>query len=100
MTKFLYIIGIQKLTTKKIMTNNIENPNYDLCIDKIQSVEDKDNTSSKPHNQILCSICKRSDKIVTDPDSGEVICSNCGMVLVDKVEDTSQGIIEMLVDRK
>jgi transcription initiation factor TFIIB len=71
--------------------NNIENPNYDFSIDKIQSVEDKDNTSSKLHNQILCSICKRSDKIVTDPDSGEVICSNCGMVIVDKVEDTNHS---------
>jgi transcription initiation factor TFIIB len=30
-----------------------------------------------------------NDKIVTDPESGEIICSNCGMVLSDKVEDTS-----------
>jgi transcription initiation factor TFIIB len=44
---------------------------------------------SKP-SQILCSICNRSDKIVTDPESGEIICSNCGMVLSDKVEDTSR----------
>ncbi len=39
---------------------------------------------------ILCSICNRSDKIVTDPKSGEIICSNCGMVISDKVEDTGQ----------
>src|SRR5918911_5621464 len=41
------------------------------------------------HSRTLCSICKRNDKIVTDPESGEIICSNCGMVISDKVEDTS-----------
>ncbi|MFL6458424.1 MAG: TFIIB-type zinc ribbon-containing protein [Nitrososphaeraceae archaeon] len=47
--------------------------------------------SSKPHYQILCSICNRSDKIVTDPESGEIICSSCGMVISDKVEDASHS---------
>ena len=71
--------------------NNIrENPNYDFSIDKIQRIENIGNNSSKP-NQILCSICKRSDKIVTDPESGEIICSNCGMVISDKDEDTSHS---------
>src|SRR5919198_6348892 len=69
--------------------NSRVNPNYDISIGKIQRIENKGNNSSKPPNQILCSICKRSDKIVTDPESGEIICSNCGMVLSDKVEDTS-----------
>ena len=75
-------------TNKKDDDNNNsrENLNYDISIDKIQSIETKGNFS-KP-NQILCSICKRSDKIVTDPESGEIICSNCGMVISDKVEDT------------
>jgi transcription initiation factor TFIIB len=67
--------------------NGIENPNYDFSIDKIQNIENRSN-SSKP-NQTSCSICNRTDKIVTDPESGEIICSNCGMVLLDKVEDTS-----------
>src|ERR671930_1489219 len=68
-------------------SNSRENPNYDLSIDKIQHIKSKDSISK--HNQTLCSICKRSDKIVTDPESGEIICSNCGMVILDKVEDTS-----------
>jgi transcription initiation factor TFIIB len=38
-------------------------------------------------NITICSSCKRSDKIVTDPESGEVICSNCGMVISDKIQD-------------
>ena len=67
--------------------NSRENPNYDLSIGKIQRIEKKDNTSK--NTQTLCSICKRSDKIVTDPESGEIICSNCGMVISDKVEDAS-----------
>jgi transcription initiation factor TFIIB len=66
--------------------NSRENPNYDFSIDKIQSIENIGN-SSKP-NQILCSICERNDKIITDTESGEIICSNCGMVISDKVEDT------------
>ncbi|MFL6381931.1 MAG: TFIIB-type zinc ribbon-containing protein, partial [Nitrososphaeraceae archaeon] len=78
-------------TNKKDDDNNNsrENLNYDISIDKIQSIENKGNFS-KP-NQILCSICKRSDKIVTDPESGEIICSNCGMVISDKDEDTSHS---------
>jgi transcription initiation factor TFIIB len=36
-----------------------------------------------------CNLCKaRSSKIVTDPSSGEVICSDCGMILSDKAEQT------------
>jgi transcription initiation factor TFIIB len=81
--------------TNKIKKNGInnnysgENPTYDLSIDKIQSVENKDNASKDI--QTLCSICKQNEKIVTDPESGEIICSNCGMVLSDKVEDTSHS---------
>src|SRR5919198_844848 len=80
-----------KTTGKKREDNNSnsrKNPNYDISIDKIQIIDDI--TSSK-HNQTLCSVCKRSDKIVTDPESGEIICSNCGMVLSDKVEDASHS---------
>ena len=35
----------------------------------------------------MCPICKRNDKIITDTGSGEVICSNCGTVVSDKVQD-------------
>ena len=36
---------------------------------------------------IMCAICK-SDQTVTDPESGEVICGNCGLVLSDKVQES------------
>lgn len=32
---------------------------------------------------IICNVCK-SGQTVTDPESGEVICRNCGLVLYDK----------------
>ena len=39
---------------------------------------------------IICSICNGSDKIVTDPESGEVICGNCGIVISDKIQDINR----------
>jgi transcription initiation factor TFIIB len=38
----------------------------------------------------VCSTCKRSDMIVTDTESGEIICSNCGMVISDKTQDMTR----------
>lgn len=35
-------------------------------------------------------MCNRSDRIITDLESGEVICSNCGMVISDKVQDINR----------
>ena len=38
---------------------------------------------------LKCSICNAlSNKLVTDPILGEVICSNCGMVISDKAEQS------------
>ncbi len=37
---------------------------------------------------IICSICnKKEGQAVTDPESGEVICSNCGMVMVQAISE-------------
>jgi transcription initiation factor TFIIB len=36
---------------------------------------------------MLCSICK-SGQTVTDPESGEVICRNCGLVLSDRASES------------
>jgi transcription initiation factor TFIIB len=64
-----------------------ENPSYDFPIGKIEHIENK--PDSPKRNQTLCFICKKSDKIVTDPESGEIICSSCGTVISDKIEDES-----------
>ncbi len=35
-----------------------------------------------------CSICNQENSAIADPNSGEIICSSCGMVISDKIEDT------------
>jgi transcription initiation factor TFIIB len=37
---------------------------------------------------ILCSLCNKDTDILTDQESGEVICTNCGSVMNDKVLET------------
>ena len=38
---------------------------------------------------ITCSICNNnSSQIITDTESGEIICRNCGMVMLDNVQET------------
>jgi transcription initiation factor TFIIB len=36
---------------------------------------------------MLCSMCK-SGQTVTDPESGEIICRNCGLVLSDRAQES------------
>src|SRR5947208_15358485 len=38
----------------------------------------------------VCSICKRNNNVITDPESGEIVCSKCGMVICDKIQETRQ----------
>ena len=63
---------------------------YDFAIVTEQTRGDKNNITPPNDTQALCSICKRNDKMITDPESGEVICSSCGVVLLDKIEDISR----------
>ncbi len=60
---------------KKILTD----PSKDDNNDNVVSI-------AKP---VVCSICK-SDNVITDPESGEIICSQCGMVISDKIQETRQ----------
>ncbi|MGB8032969.1 MAG: TFIIB-type zinc ribbon-containing protein, partial [Nitrososphaeraceae archaeon] len=39
---------------------------------------------------IGCPMCKNNGRIVTDPESGEIICNNCGMVISDKIQDITR----------
>jgi transcription initiation factor TFIIB len=43
---------------------------------------------------LRCSICSKkgvkSAVVVTDPESGEIICSNCGMVISQNIEDNTR----------
>jgi transcription initiation factor TFIIB len=35
----------------------------------------------------ICTSCSSSQAAITDPESGEIICSNCGVVITDRAED-------------
>ncbi len=45
-------------------------------------------------SSLRCSACNkkgvRSAIVITDPESGEIICSNCGMVISQNIEDNSR----------
>ncbi|MGC2570535.1 MAG: TFIIB-type zinc ribbon-containing protein [Candidatus Nitrosopolaris sp.] len=38
----------------------------------------------------VCSICKKDKTIITDLDFGEIVCSKCGQVISDKIQDSRQ----------
>ena len=42
-------------------------------------------TDSLMQKPIACSLCK-SENVITDPESGEIVCSKCGAVISDKME--------------
>jgi transcription initiation factor TFIIB len=35
-------------------------------------------------------MCSKDNIIITDPESGEIICSICGIVISDKIEETNR----------
>ena len=36
---------------------------------------------------IICSTCNNDQTSVTDPESGEIVCGNCGMVMLDNIQE-------------
>ena len=64
----------------------------DIALKKIftdTSKDDNDNAVSIMHKLVVCSICK-SNNVITDPESGEIVCGKCGMVISDKIQETRQ----------
>jgi transcription initiation factor TFIIB len=51
--------------------------------------ENNQKAAQEQQDFLFCSICK-SDKVVTDLESGEIICSNCGMIISDKIQQISR----------
>jgi transcription initiation factor TFIIB len=35
----------------------------------------------------ICSLCKSDLRIITDPETGEIICKECGMIISDNTQD-------------
>ncbi|MBV9668220.1 MAG: transcription initiation factor IIB, partial [Nitrososphaeraceae archaeon] len=40
-------------------------------------------------SSVICSLCK-SDLIITDSESAEVICGKCGMIILDKIQESDR----------
>ena len=36
---------------------------------------------------LACSTCNTDQTAITDPESGEIVCSKCGLVISEKIED-------------
>ncbi|MFZ0510851.1 MAG: TFIIB-type zinc ribbon-containing protein [Candidatus Nitrosopolaris sp.] len=47
------------------------------------------NAVSMMQNSVVCPICK-SNNVITDPESGEIVCSKCGRVISDKIQEIRQ----------
>ena len=68
--------------------NDDDNKGYLNSKKKYSSDSQKLQTSVPSSNTaLICSICG-SNQIITDAESGETICSNCGQVLLDKILET------------
>ena len=58
------------------------------CRVKNKIVSQQNDTSYWPSWILICPICNNSDKtVIADPECGEIICSNCGMVISDKIRE-------------
>jgi transcription initiation factor TFIIB len=46
------------------------------------------------NNNIICPACSNDNtsdkKVITDPQSGEIICTNCGLVISENIQDNSR----------
>jgi transcription initiation factor TFIIB len=57
----------------------------DVKLNKVFKDTSKDDSTVRQTS--ACSLCK-SESLVTDTESGEVICSKCGMVISEKTQET------------
>ena len=56
-----------------------------------KSVPDDNNISAGSiiKNLSVCPICK-SSSVISDPESGEIVCSKCGIVISDRIQDNKE----------
>jgi transcription initiation factor TFIIB len=57
----------------------------DVKLNKVLTYRSKDDMTVRQTS--ACPLC-RSESLITDAQSGEVICSTCGMVISDKIQET------------
>src|SRR5919198_1001223 len=46
-------------------------------------------TTASSSSSLICLICNKA-KAISDPESGEVICGNCGIVISDKLQESNR----------
>ena len=72
----LFVNKMVTVPSKKILVN--------------KSKHDIEDVNSALETLTLCHLCKSDNAIITDPKSGEIICSRCGMVVSDKLLEKRQ----------
>jgi transcription initiation factor TFIIB len=53
-------------------------------------MEPSSSPSAQPQPSSNCPMCKHHLRIITDTNTGETICSRCGMVVLDRIQNVSQ----------
>jgi transcription initiation factor TFIIB len=53
-------------------------------------MEPSSSPSPQPQPSSNCPMCKHHLRIITDTNTGETICSRCGMVVLDRIQNVSQ----------
>ncbi len=67
----------------QIIVNMIVPPNK-MLINKSNG-DDIDVTDSTSYTPTCCPQCNLNNTIITDPKSGDIVCSKCGMVIPDNL---------------
>lgn len=65
-------------------------------IKRTRNVEENNKMSQKlinSYSSVLCPLCNKHTNIITDQESGEMICTVCGSVIVDKNHSENAGWI-------
>ena len=78
-TLVAFYLMLQMLFVNKMVTV----PSKKILVNK--SKHDIEDVNSALETLTLCHLCKSDNAIITDPKSGEIICSRCGMVVSDKL---------------
>ncbi len=83
-TLVAFYLMLQMLFVNKMVTV----PSKKILVNK--SKHDIEDVNSALETFTLCPLCKSDNAIITDPKSGEIICSRCGMVVSDKLLEKRQ----------
>jgi hypothetical protein len=64
--------------------------------DNNSNLQNSENTTSMPKTQVTsttltkCTVCNTEKPLITDPVYGKIVCSRCGAVISERIEETGQ----------